>query len=358
MLRPPGYQRLRAECRRIYVRAPNWVGDVVMATASFARIRAAFPEAHIVLAVRSWLEPLLHGTTWFDAVLPSPKARGLGGLLAQARQVREGRFDLALVFPNSLESGLVPFLARVPLRLGYRQGRPMLMNLGLRASGGRPWWRRVGPRRTPVPMPVYYQHLLDVLGIPEHDPHPILAVTGAEEAAVDRYLADKGVAPGARMVLLCAGASYGASKFWDPDGFAAVARHFSARGFVPVFLAGPAEVEMVEAVARKAGAVAATRPVLPLDQLKALMRRGALLVTTDTGPRHLGVAFDIPIVCVIGPTDPRYTNYCLERTVLVRKDLECMPCQRKVCPLGHHLCMKSITAEEVIRAAEGLLARA
>jgi heptosyltransferase-2 len=328
-----------------------------MATASFARIRAAFPSAHLVLGVRSWLEPLLHGTTWFDAVLPAPKAKGVGGLMAQVRHLRDGRFDLAIVMPNSLESGLTPFLARVPLRLGYRQGRPLLMNLGLRAQGGRPWWRRVGPRRTPVPMPLYYQSLLDVLGLPAHEPHPILAVTAEEEAAVDRYLAAKGVAAGARMVLLCAGASYGASKMWDPEGFAAVARHFAGRGFVPVFLAGPAEVEMVEAIAQRAGAVAATRPVLPLDQLKALMRRGTLLVTTDTGPRHIGVAFDLPIVCVIGPTDRRYTNYCLERTVLVHKDLECMPCQRKVCPLGHHLCMKSITADEVIRAAESLLAR-
>ena len=79
------------------------------------------------------------------------------------------------------------------------------------------------------------------------------------------------------------------------------------------------------------------------------------MITTDTGPRHLAVAFDKPVVCLIGPTDPRYTNYGLDKTIMIRRDLECSPCQRKVCPLGHHNCMKLIGAEEVIAAAEQLL---
>jgi heptosyltransferase-2 len=98
--------------------------------------------------------------------------------------------------------------------------------------------------------------------------------------------------------------------------------------------------------------------VLPLDKLKALVARGDLMITGDTGPRHVAVAFDRPVVCLIGPTDPNYTNYCLERTVLLRKDLPCSPCQRKVCPLGHHRCMRDILVEEVVAAGEQLLAAA
>jgi heptosyltransferase-2 len=98
-------------------------------------------------------------------------------------------------------------------------------------------------------------------------------------------------------------------------------------------------------------------PVLPLDQLVAAVARCALMVTGDTGPRHLAVAFDRPVVCMIGPTDPNYTDYCMERQVLIRKDLDCSPCQQKVCPLGHHRCMKDITVEEVIAAGERLLAQ-
>jgi heptosyltransferase-2 len=87
------------------------------------------------------------------------------------------------------------------------------------------------------------------------------------------------------------------------------------------------------------------------------VRRGTLMVTGDTGPRHLAVAFDRPVVCLIGPNDPNYTNYCLERTTLIRKDLPCSPCQRKVCPLGHHRCMRDITVAEVEAAGIDLLRR-
>ena len=78
-------------------------------------------------------------------------------------------------------------------------------------------------------------------------------------------------------------------------------------------------------------------------------------MTNDTGPRHLAVAFDRPVVCLMGPNDPNYTNYCLEHTALIRKDLPCSPCQRKVCPLGHQRCMRDITVDEVELAGLQLL---
>ena len=157
-------------------------------------------------------------------------------------------------------------------------------------------------------------------------------------------------------VLLTAGASYGASKLWGPERFAAVARHFQEkRGRPCVVLAGPKEVALADGIAKSSGATAATDPVLPLHLLKALVERCSLMITGDTGPRHIAVALDRPVVCIMGPSDPRYTDYCLEKTVVLRKQLDCSPCQRQVCPLGHHDCMKLVTVEEVVEAGERLL---
>jgi heptosyltransferase-2 len=346
--------------RRIFVRAPNWVGDLVMATASFARIRAAFPEAHIACGLRPNLRPLLAGTTWFDELVDTPRAGGLAGLRAQVRAMRERRYDLAVVMPNSLETALVPFLARVPGRLGYRQGRPLLLTMGPKARVRRRWFqRRVGPRRVPEPMPQYYRKLLDGLGIPGDELHPHLAVTSAERQWVAQDLAARGVPAESRLLLLVVGANYGSSKLWLPERFAEAARHFQqAHGMRALVVVGPAEVELGERIAREADALALTQPVLPLDKLKALVERSALMITGDTGPRHVAVAFDKPVVCLMGPSDPDYTDYCMERTALIRKDLPCSPCQRKVCPLGHHRCMRDITVAEVIAAGERLLASA
>ncbi len=318
-----------------------------MATGAFERLRRGFPEARIVLGARPHLRRLLSGTDWFDDFLPTPPARGLRGLWAQVREVRALGCELAVVLPNSPETGLVPFLARVPRRLGYRQGRPGLMNLGLTAPRNRGLFERRGPRRVPEPMTDYYAKLLDLLGIPRVDRETLLGVTDDERAAIEAWRAERGLRD-RRLVLLTAGAAYGASKLWEPDKFAELARRIEKiPGHAAVFLAGPAEVEMAESLATAADCVAATQPVLPLNELKALVEASVAMVTTDTGPRHISVALEKPTVCLIGPTDPRYTNYSLDRTTLIRKDLECSPCQRKVCPLGHQDCMKSITVEEV-----------
>jgi len=344
---------------RIWVRAPNWLGDVVMATATFARLRAAFPEAHVTAGMRPFLRPLVADSGFFDAIVDTPRLHGVRSLWREVAAMRARRFDLAIVLPNSIATGLVPFLAGVPLRLGYQQGRPGLMNRGLKASVRRRWWqKREGPRRWPSPMPEYYRDLMDVLGLPAGGVHPQLTVTPQDDAWVGEHLRSLGVGDGTKLLQLVVGANFGASKLWVPERFAAVARHFQERhGMRALVLVGPSEVELGERIAAEGGAICMSKPVLGLDKLKALVRRATLMVTGDTGPRHLAVAFDRPVVCLIGPTDANYTNYCLEHTVLIRKVLDCAPCQKKVCPLGHHRCMKDITVEEVVAVGERLLLR-
>jgi len=346
-----------SKIERIWIRTPNWLGDFVMATASFARIRRGFPNAHVTAGMRPYLRELVSGNEFFDEIVETPQGGGLTGLIRQVRSMRRRKFDLAIVLPNSPSTGLVPLLARVPLRLGYTQGRPGMMNLGKSADVRRHWWnRRSGPRRHPNPMPEYYHELLDELGLPPGGMHPELAVTAEDDRWVGEHLQKLGIGADEKLVLLVVGANYGASKLWMPERFSAIARHFQDKhGMRALVLVGPAEIELGERIAADGQAIALTRPVLPLNALKALVRRGALMVTGDTGPRHLGNAFDLPVVCLIGPNDPNYTNYCMEHTALIRKDLECSPCQRKICPLGHQKCMRDITIEEVALAGEQLL---
>ncbi|MFN9703656.1 MAG: lipopolysaccharide heptosyltransferase II [Planctomycetota bacterium] len=344
--------------RRIWVRAPNWLGDFVMATASFERLRRAFPQARITAGMRGYLKPLLAGCDWFDEVVETPRSSGLGAFWREVRAMRAAAFDLAVVLPNSLATGLVPFCAGVPERAGWRQGRPWLLNIGPTAEVRRRWWQpRIGPRRTPKPMPEYYRELLDHLELPPGGVHPVLPVADADRRWVADHLRTLGIGADERLALFVVGENFGACLLWPQVRFAAAAAELERRaGVRALVLVGPSEVELGERIARDGGAICLSQPVLPLDKLKALVARGAVMVTGDTGPRHLGVAYDLPVVCLIGPTDPAYTNYCLERTGLLRRDLPCVPCQRKVCPLGHHRCMRDIQVDEVVAAAERLLA--
>ena len=92
---------------------------------------------------------------------------------------------------------------------------------------------------------------------------------------------------------------------------------------------------------------------LTVDVLKALIARSRVLLTNDTGPRHIAAAFDVPVVCLMGPTDPTYTDTDMERqTVLRREDVPCSPCHLKVCPVPGHPCLTGIPPAEAIAAVE------
>jgi heptosyltransferase-2 len=227
------------------------------------------------------------------------------------------------------------------------------MTIGLRAEGARgPLQPRVGSRRLPSPMPEYYDRLLDQLDLPPTPPDARLHTSVAEHAWMDEYLMARGIDPAADLVLLNPGASFGPSKLWLAERWVELARHYAAHRLTPIFLAGPAEVTMVREIAAAAGAHGMIDPVVRLDVLKALLERAALVVSTDTGPRHLALWMHRPTVCLMGPNDRRHTDYALDRQVVIQKDLPCVPCQQKVCPLGTGQCMADITVAEVISAGE------
>jgi ADP-heptose:LPS heptosyltransferase len=93
---------------------------------------------------------------------------------------------------------------------------------------------------------------------------------------------------------------------------------------------------------------------IDLELLKPLIKRCNLLVTNDTGPRHYAVALDVPVVVIMGPTDPRYTSANLDKTVVIRTEVECSPCHKKICPTDHR-CMTQITPWMVFEAGGKLL---
>ena len=202
------------------------------------------PDAEITLGMRPYMRGLVEGAPWYDELFETPKAQGLAGIRRQARALAERRCELAILLPNSLETALVAWMAGIPRRIGYRQGRSLLISNGPTAPRNRGWFSRRGPRRVPEPMPYYYGRLLDHAGVPGvTEERPSLPVTAADRELVAGFLDRHGLGdvlrPGGRkLVLFTAGASFGASKLWPAERFAAVARHFASRpDTVPVLFA-------------------------------------------------------------------------------------------------------------------------
>jgi heptosyltransferase-2 len=187
-----------------------------------------------------------------------------------------------------------------------------------------------------------------------------LFTTPRDEAAADAVWEHAGLA-GREVVCLNPGAAFGAAKHWDVASFAALARRLAdERGSGVLVLCGPAERDLARQIvtlARRAAVHSLAEQPLSLGLTKACVRRAALLVTTDSGPRHFAAAFDRPVVTLFGPTHIAWTETYYPRAVHLQKPVPCGPCQQRVCPLDHR-CMRTLTSDEVYRAAAELLARA
>ena len=201
----------------------------------------------------------------------------------------------------------------------------------------------------------YYHHLLESLGKPPEPQAPAIEVAPADdEWAVER------LPKGRPLVGINPGATYGEAKQWFPDRFIETARRLAKkRGASFAVVGGPAERELGDRVAAEIGPAAvslAGRTSLP--QLAAVIRRCSLFLTNDTGPMHVAAAVGVPIVAIFGPTDWVATPPYGDAHSIVRKPIECSPCLKRVCPLGHHNCMKWVTVDDVVEACERRLGAA
>ncbi|MFP4057312.1 MAG: lipopolysaccharide heptosyltransferase II [Candidatus Brocadiia bacterium] len=341
----------RVEAERIVVRAPNWVGDVVMATPAFRAVREAYPGAHLAVALRPYVQPILTGAPWFDEVI-AQEDRGLGHFAAMVRRLRQGHYHVAVLLPNSLRTALEVFAARVPRRLGYdRRHRWLLLTDPIAPP------RDERGKFQPTNMVDYYLGLCRHLGCQNLSRHEELFVTDEAVERAEALLQRHGVEPEARLAGLNPGAAFGSSKLWPAERFAAVGDGLAQRGYRVAIFGSPAERPIAQRVAEAMDhqPIVFEPGALDLDVLKPLIRGCSLLVTNDTGARHVAVAFGVPVVCIMGPTSPRYTDVNLERQKVVRVDVGCGPCQEKVCREDHR-CMTRITPEMVLEAADDLLA--
>lgn len=341
---------MSAPFENLLVILPSWVGDCVMATPTLRALRQLYPQARITGLVPRNCKPLLTGTPRLDRVISLPAKFNMMRLAAR---LKRGRFDAAVLLPNSFKAALLAKTAGIPRRIGYdRDARGFLLTDKLlpQKSGG---------QFTAVPTVRYYLGIAGYLGADISDRRMELFVTDAERRIADRVLAAAGVPDESRRpwVLLNPGARYGSAKLWLPEYFAALADRLADMQNATVMVsAAPSERAIVGEIHRHA-----LRPIvdvsahgMTLGALKALCGRIDLMITNDTGPRHIAAAMGTRLITLFGPTDPRWTTIDYPREVELFEKVFCGPCQRKICPLDHR-CMTRLLPERVHESAVALL---
>jgi heptosyltransferase-2 len=205
-----------------------------------------------------------------------------------------------------------------------------------------------------------YLELARQIGCAPVSPQMELAMTADDEAAADGVWRRLALPPGDQVVVFNTGGAFGSAKNWPAEHFAALAQRIAADWNLSVLVnCGPKERDTaheIVALARDSRVTSlADEAELPIGLTKACIRRSRLLVTTDSGPRYLGIAFRRPVVTLFGPTDPRLVQTHYERETCLALGLDCQPCMKRVCPLGHHRCMRDMTVEMVYAAVGGHL---
>jgi heptosyltransferase-2 len=329
---------------RIFIRAPNWIGDAVMATPALGALRSTFPQATLVVAAPPRVADLFHHHPCCDAVMVFDKARnhrGIGGLLRFTSEVRRQRFDLAILLQNAFEAGIIAWLSRIPLRAGYRSDhRGALLTHPV----------AVGKAQRELHHTRYYLHMLEALGIRGGDGRLRLQLTVQEQSWAQTVL------EAGDWLAINPGAAYGSAKRWFPQRFAAVADHLAAKWRARVVLTG-SEAEI--GIGREIERAMRTQPLnligrTTLRQLMAILAQCRLLITNDSGPMHLAAALGTPLVAIFGPTDHTTTSPLTPACRIVRQELPCAPCLLRHCPTDHR-CMDRITVQDVVSAADELL---
>ena len=339
--------------RKILVRFPNWVGDVVMATPVLQCLRENYPHAVIDIQLKARLRQIIEDLPWIDDILEFDKKgihRGIGGHMKMVKELRNREYELALILPNSFSSALMMKMASIPRRVGYRrEGRGWLLSDPISPE-------RDGLRFRPTPMTLYYLRLCQHIGCAVSSIGLTLVVSPSIQEQADALLRRYHVDPQGQIIALNPGASFGSSKLWCIERFSSLAEILTRRyDYSVIVLAGPEEDGIAREVAgTKERVVALPSDEVPLDILKGIIQRTSLLITNDTGTRHYAVALRRPVIVIMGPTDPRYTGTNLEMSTVLREDVDCGPCHLKVCPTDLK-CMTAISVERVLESVEQIL---
>ena len=321
----------------IVIRATNWVGDAVMSLPAMAAVRSRFPDARIAVLARPWVADLYRLTAVADEVIEYP--RDIGWREA-ARQLKERKFECALLLQNAFEAALIARWAGIPRRIGYaRDARGWLLTDAVRV-----------PQKGSIPPheSYYYLELLRRVGWGEALPdEPLVRLEGVD-AETENVI---GVSPGA---------AYGGAKRWMAESFIETAARLSAELKATVALFGSKdERALCEAIRQELERRGVSvRNDAGSTSLAEFIRRAAacrVFLTNDSGAMHIASALGVPTVAVFGATNPVTTGPTGANSVVVREDVECSPCLLRECPIDHR-CMTRVTPERVFETALRILA--
>lgn len=328
--------------------APAWVGDMIMSQTLYKLLKQQEPDCSIDLVAPASTVSLAERMPEIRQSFLLPV--GHGGLQLKARwelakKLRQQHYDHALVLTNSWKSALVPFLAGIPKRTGWRgEFRYGLLN-DVRILD-----------KAALPLMIERFCALGLAkdqALPKELPYPSFTIDAQKlAAAMAKVNYQKGSKP---LLAICPGAEYGPSKRWPAAYFGEVAQAKLAEGWEVALFGGPKDqiyADEIQNVTNNGCLSWLGKTTLP--EAIDLLSLADAVVTNDSGLMHIAAALNRAIVVMYGSTSPGFTPPLSKNVQILNLHLSCSPCFERVCPLGHNNCMKQLTPQMVLAALKVL----
>ena len=332
--------------RKIIIRMPNWIGDLVMATPVLADLRSHFPEAEITAMCKTPLCDLLKKDERIDELFCFSRLTNDFSRRQEERDIigklRNGNYDLGILLTNSFSSAWWFWQGGIKRRLGYRgHFRSLLLT------------DRIAPSKEKIHQVDFYKRLLEPLGIVASNSEPKLYVSDQEVAESKTLLIQRGYQLNSPLIGINPGAAYGSAKCWPPERFRELALRLleEAPRSTVLFFGDAGTAGLVKGICQGLPErVINLAGVTNLRELAALIKDCDILISNDSGPMHIAAAFKTPLVALFGSTDDTVTGPYGQQEAVIHKRPRCSPCMKRVCPIDFR-CMKGISVDEVVQKA-------
>ena len=368
----------RRDFRKILLIKLSAVGDVVHTIPVLNKLRRRYPMAQLDWLVTPAIAELLrhHPATtriiefereaWSTPWRLAPFA-SYGRLAAK---LRAASYDLVVDMHGQFRTAALTLATGAPARIGFDRPRARVWDASPRKfpeQARKHAWQ--GAREGSwlaythhIPVPTLDLHAVDrylnvgpILGLDSEPADFSFPIPQSAVSRVEALLAEHG-ADRAEIVIMAPGTIW-ETKHWGTEKFAEMAGHFLSKGLAVILIGSRRERVVCEAVAALAPGAIDLAGMTSLSELAALIRRSAISVTNDSGPMHLAVALDRPVVSIFGPTDPVWIGPYRRADAVLHADLECSPCYLRKLKHCHydHACMHSVSAPAVIERVERIL---
>jgi heptosyltransferase II len=342
----------RNEFKRILIVRTDRIGDVLLSTPAIKALRQAYPSSFIAMMVSPYSKEIVEGNPYLDEVIVYDKDRlhkGWFSSMKFTRELKKKRFELALILHPGNRQHMIAFFAGIHRRLGY--GRKMGFLLTDRIKH----LKQLGEKHESE----YALDLVRFLGIEPGDNPMFMPVKAESEEWARNFLRENNISDSDKLLAVHPGASC-PSKRWPGDRFAQVADKLAERfGFKVLILAGPGDLQAASSVSGQMHSPAINLGgKTSVSQLASILKRCGLFISNDSGPVHMACALGVPVISIFGRSQaglsPRRWGPQGANSRILHKEVGCRVCLAHNCAKGL-LCLKAITAEDVLAAAEDIL---